>query len=418
MRRLALLIALLCAWAPPVFALPRFAAHEGASCALCHTNPTGGGMRNPYGRNLFEKGKLGFVRENGRPVGVLNFDPQITEHLALGGDARLLALFIPSHGRQPEQTAFFPMQADLYLRADVARPVTFYHDQGALGSFETMTIARFGEGRGPDGSLAYAKAGKFVPPFGTKLDNHTAYIREPFGFPPTGKDGGIELGVYPGRVSIILAFTNGDLLESSNLDTDRGKMVTLRTDHAFEAGPLKFTIGGSESLNFRSIETDAGEKTSTDFKAGGFLYAGLGRLTFVGEADLGHECIEPGKKAGTSRENLRKLLCRRDLVPRRSLVTYEEIGFLPRRGIELLLTHEYQDPDIDVRPRPDPDTTDQDIRGLPVALHRYGVGVETFPLHFFELRLLYRMQAPSSGGPIVMDEKRTHEFLFMTHLFF
>ena len=36
-----------------LFALPRFALEQGASCVSCHVNPTGGGMRNDYGSNVY-----------------------------------------------------------------------------------------------------------------------------------------------------------------------------------------------------------------------------------------------------------------------------------------------------------------------------------------------------------------------------
>src|SRR5690348_1317251 len=39
-------------------ALPRFAARNSQECIQCHINPTGGGMRNEYGRNVFQNAVL------------------------------------------------------------------------------------------------------------------------------------------------------------------------------------------------------------------------------------------------------------------------------------------------------------------------------------------------------------------------
>ncbi|MFB6373465.1 MAG: hypothetical protein ABEN55_10195, partial [Bradymonadaceae bacterium] len=36
-------------------AIPRFAARTGADCSQCHVNPTGGGPRTRYARNVFEQ---------------------------------------------------------------------------------------------------------------------------------------------------------------------------------------------------------------------------------------------------------------------------------------------------------------------------------------------------------------------------
>ena len=36
-------------------AIPRFAARNGNECIQCHVSPTGGGVRNAYGRNVFER---------------------------------------------------------------------------------------------------------------------------------------------------------------------------------------------------------------------------------------------------------------------------------------------------------------------------------------------------------------------------
>ena len=51
---LALLIALsgLLVLPSVACALPRFAARVGASCSLCHVDPSGGGMRTDYARNV------------------------------------------------------------------------------------------------------------------------------------------------------------------------------------------------------------------------------------------------------------------------------------------------------------------------------------------------------------------------------
>ena len=36
-----------------VFSLPRYSLQEATSCMSCHVNPTGSGMRNDYGSNIY-----------------------------------------------------------------------------------------------------------------------------------------------------------------------------------------------------------------------------------------------------------------------------------------------------------------------------------------------------------------------------
>ena len=41
-----------------LFGLPRFSVEESSSCMNCHINPTGGGMRNDHGTNVYNLDEL------------------------------------------------------------------------------------------------------------------------------------------------------------------------------------------------------------------------------------------------------------------------------------------------------------------------------------------------------------------------
>ena len=43
-----------------LFGLPRYAIGNSSSCMNCHVNPSGGGMRNDYGSNIYvvDDGKI------------------------------------------------------------------------------------------------------------------------------------------------------------------------------------------------------------------------------------------------------------------------------------------------------------------------------------------------------------------------
>ena len=46
-----------------IFALPRYSLEEATSCMACHVNPTGSGMRNDYGSNIYSLDNLPLKHE-------------------------------------------------------------------------------------------------------------------------------------------------------------------------------------------------------------------------------------------------------------------------------------------------------------------------------------------------------------------
>ena len=95
------------------------------------------------------------------------FNPKVTKHLTLGSDLRVMGFSDNRSNR-----SFFPMQADVYIAAQLSDKTLLYHDQSLLSSeIETFGLAQILPFSG------YIKAGKFVPAFGWKNDNHTAFTR-------------------------------------------------------------------------------------------------------------------------------------------------------------------------------------------------------------------------------------------------
>lgn len=365
------------AWASVAAAEPRFAVRYGAPCTLCHVNPSGGGMRAPFGRNVFEARELGWWAF--API-----DPQLADQIALGGDFRLAAIAQPNRSKEPlpastllvatptELTAF-PMQADLYLAATPVPAVTFYSDVGAGGSYEV-----FGMLNAPLAGL-YLKAGIFVPPYGTRLPNHTAAIRQPIGFDPRAKDAGLEAGSIYGPLSLQMAVVNGEQ-GGSPIDMVEGLALSGRAELRLGLGPLRLTVGGSYYRAHGELPAPAPDEEpdeTVEWRAGPFLWANLGRLTYVGEAAL------------------------RRLEDEGQLVTYNELTFLAARGLEIGGTWEYMDRDVDLALEP------ADV------LHRAGASLQIFPLPMTEVHVLYRRYFGRSEQP----EDGQHEVVAFLHLF-
>ena len=69
------------------FAEPHLAVQKGLKCGLCHTSPSGGGMRTAYG-NIFAQQELpanSFLKPGEAPK---FWTGKVFKYLAVGGDIR------------------------------------------------------------------------------------------------------------------------------------------------------------------------------------------------------------------------------------------------------------------------------------------------------------------------------------------
>ena len=102
----------------PLIALPRFALEQGSSCMNCHVNPSGGGMRNDYGSNIYSLDELPFKRLIANADD--SWDGYVTDHLQVGGDFRM------QHFDNGDESKVFPMQFDLYANLKVSKDTDLY----------------------------------------------------------------------------------------------------------------------------------------------------------------------------------------------------------------------------------------------------------------------------------------------------
>jgi hypothetical protein len=160
-------------------------------CRACHVNPTGGGMRNAHGRQFAVEHlpMMGKTHESEEAAAAAQVNP----YLAFGTDIRFAYLRSQDEATSRFENSFFPMQGDFYLAFTPTDYLTLYYQDGveASGSRETFGLFHHPRYNG------HLKAGRFTPPFGLKLDDHSAFIREKLGFGPDdafGQDAGIEIG--------------------------------------------------------------------------------------------------------------------------------------------------------------------------------------------------------------------------------
>ena len=347
--------------ASPAFAEPAFAVRTGYRCSQCHINRTGGGMRTAFG-SMYTQTTL--------PTRLLHFegrgwllpaDPDA--RLAVGADARFQALALNPAGGEDAFSFEIP-EANLYAEARlVPGRFSVYLDEtvgpGGASARELFGLLAFTRWN------SYVKVGKFMPPYGWRLPDDAAFIRQFSGFTYSAPDLGIELGAEPGRWSLQLAAVNGT---AGGAEDNRAKQLSLIAVRRFET----FRLGVSAANNNAS----GGARTTTAGVLGGVNF---GRLGLLGEADW--------REAKTTDDSTDEIL---------ALI---EADFLVIRGFSFKYTHDFIDPDLDVH-------TD--------ARTRDTFAIEWVPIPFVQLR----MAAERRRGPPQVPGSRDRAAFLEAHFFF
>lgn len=343
------------------------------SCGVCHVNPTGGMIRNKDGfyfgtRTLPMSSKLN--EDIGQSLELLKSN----KFISLGGDFRFMNLMSDQDGKT--EPHYFPMQADLYVDLRLMKYVSF--------------VSQFGLERGGNSAVrevfgllhnlpynGYLKLGKFIPPYGHRLEDHTAYIRTKIAFDHSQASSyvsGIEAGVEPLVLFANAAYFNQD--ETPKNDTGK-----LQKGFSAVAGwrGLWLQLGGSY-LNISDFETTATSTTDrSSYGVFGALRVFSASLLF--EYDFVKDDIS-GAAGGSERK---------------SMVTFQELNYRILKGLNAKARYETYDPDDDV--------TGDDLK-------RYMAGVDIVPYPFIEFNLQYR----HTDDPAIVNEY--NEYLFMAHLWF
>lgn len=370
------------------WALPRFALRLGVPCVTCHVNPSGGGMRNNYGRYAFAPTKLPLAFPGSSALRI-PLQTDIGDAVSVGADAR--SAYLDQSPRQGDGLhSFFQMQADLYVAAKPFNQLTLYYDLGAWGgSYEAMGIWQQPVTRN---TSFYVKAGRFMPSYGLRLENHNLYVRQDIGFGPRDKDQGLEVGGQFGPVLIQLSALNGSAGERQ-LDENKSKAFVARAEAIGRLGAFRLMLGGSFYRNETGSLTDQGgtsiDARSKQTRFGFFGGAAIGRLTYLADMEFVHLDPYPGNRSDS------KI---------RSYQTYQEFDVLLIRGLELTFNYEFRDPNLDLRSG---------------VVHRVAFGFEVFPMPYLELKALYRRSIVSGpSGPEVAPLDGLSELIVMAHVFF
>ena len=266
--------------------------------------------------------------------GVPVWTGRVGDFLRLGGDLRTNWTRTELTGAKPQQT-FQIDQVRAYAAMDIVpeRFSVYVDEQIAPGNATAMEAwARLTDAS----SGTYLKAGRLYLPFGWRLQDQTAFVRETSGISMATPDTGLELGFEREHWSAQLAVSHG----TANAGQESGHQVTSQVVWV----QSRYRLGGAVSLT----QSDAGNRRA------GALFAGVrtGPVAWLGEIDL----VRDGGVPEGSRSMIAML---------------GEANYRIRKGHNLKLTAEYLDPDRRV-------AEDQQTRWS--ALYEYT------PMPFLQLR--------------------------------
>lgn len=345
----------------PAMAEPWLAVVEGQKCNTCHVSDSGGGMRNVYG-NVYTRSIL-----PAKTLGANKEDPfvwtgEMLKYLKLGADVRgsWRESDVPNRPSVSDTdldraTVFFavePIKNKLLLYVDEE----FSH--GNNFTREAWAKWRFND-------KIYIRAGQIYLPFGWRLLDDSAFIRQVPGINFNTADDGVEIGLETGPWSAQFAVSDGT---AGGPEVDNGKQYSLNTSYT----KPNWRVGGS--LNYNDSSFGDRELYS--------IYGGLRRGNWALLAELDF-VVDMGFPDGR-RSQLAALL---------------EANWRYSRGQNLKLTYEHLDPD---------DTINEDQQ------NRWSVVWEVFPIQ----NLQFRAGTRKYDGIPQSDVQNRKEYFAELHAYF
>jgi len=271
-----------------------------------------------------------------------DFSTDLTPFVSVGADVR--TLFFYQKGATDNQNAMFQMQGDIYINLQLAKKVNVYFDKGLYSGFEIFGLLNVLPANG------FVKAGKFVPNYGLKVDDHRTSVKEYTGLSPeigSPYYTGAEVGVSPGQFAVTGGIYNAT--EGRGEAIDSRKALLGRIEGMFNLGD-NFNLGLGVNTLYKDV---VGGKTNL---VGGFGAVSFSDISIIGEADLLKSDVSGVKQDG--------------------FVMFVEADYPIMQGFDLKAIYDFYDEDLDL------------ATGTQT---RYSFGFEFFPISGVEVRPLYRI---------------------------
>ena len=351
-------LVVLAAFVSPASAEPYLAVYRGLQCSACHSHPAGGGKRNAYG-NAFAQTEMPAQRLGDADV----WSGEPGKWFAIGGNFRAEYRYVDTPN-QAEVSSFDVSRGTIYLEANlIPGRLSFYVDQQFApgGSLNREAYVKVKSGTGK----WHLAAGQFFLPYGLRLQDDTAFIRQATGVNFNNPDRGLQVGYESGPWSTILSLTNGS---GGASDTDTGKQVSFIANYVV----ARWRAG----LSFNVNDDDLGDRQMQ----GVFVGLRTGPIAWLAEVDW----ITDDLPLGGEQDSLTGLV---------------EANWLFAKGHNLKVSYDYFDPDDGI-------SEDQQAR--------YSIVWEYTPMQFLQGRI----GARSYDGIPQVDDQNRDEFFLELHGFF
>ena len=253
------------------FALPRFAVKLGDKCSDCHYNPSGGLIRNSDGWN-WGKNTLSMISARDKDF---IMSPRISDNISIGLDYRTQYIYSQSSKR----TYFQNMTAALHTNFALSKQINL------VGKYDFVNV--LWEGYGVAKILpanGYIKAGVYVPNYGIRLDDHTAYTREGLIFNPFYREAGVEIGFFADKWLYVSASAGSNLTDATT-NYSKDPTYIARLELTPNLGDIGLMFGGSVA----SVKLGSAGSTLNTNMYGGFFGFGYDEFTLLAEYDLAND---------------------------------------------------------------------------------------------------------------------------------
>jgi hypothetical protein len=286
---------------------PYLAVETGLKCASCHVNPSGGGKRTPFGIAYAKSQIAAHTVTTGKQrkpwIGDLN------KWFSIGGNFRggYDSVDIPTAGSSSE---FAVSRTTVYAQVRaVPNLLSIYVDEklapGDPLNREAYLLLT------PKHGKYTVKAGQFFLPFGLRLQDDNAFVRQTSGVNFNTPDNGLELGLELPKWSAQLAVTDGDAGGGNKPGSNNRLSLS-----AVYVRP-RWRVGASSNLNKDPLGDRAMQSAFAGVRTGPIAW--LSEVDFIrDETPIGH---------------------------RNQYASLLEGNWRMRKGHNLKLTYEYLDPD-------------------------------------------------------------------------
>ena len=336
---------------------PYIAVQKGMQCSSCHSAPAGGGMRTAYG-NVFTQSELA-ARQLGN--GDL-WTGEVTNWLSIGGNLRASFTSIDAPNQSSTSDTGFD-RGTFYLEATLIpnRLSVYVDEQFSPDDLENREAYLRLNSRD---TRWFLTVGEFYLPYGLRLQDDTAFVRQATGINFANTDRGAQGGYDSGPWSVIASVTDG----SGSGQDSANQQVSVTGSY------VQPTWRAGASAN--SFDDDLGDRTMFG------LFGGLrtGPVAWLAEIDSISDDISPG-------------------VTTDAFAGLLEANWTVLEKHNLKLSYDYLDPDLDI-------SEDHQVR--------YSVVWEHSPVQFFQMRVGYRLY---DGIPQV-DAQNRETFFIEAHGFF